>query len=504
MKRFLRTISCAAAAAVLFVFALSAAGCASSGGKTVLRVYNWEDYISQPDGSSDEYVDLIAKFEEENPGVTVEYSTFGTNENMYNELKINAAGYDLVCPSDYMIMKMIDEDMVEPFTDDFLANSNYAKYASPYIKDLFEQNEWTRYAAAYMWGTMGYVYNPELVSAEDLSSWAGIWSGKYDHMSTIKDSVRDSYFLGVAYVYREELAALAKEYGAGNMTLSDEKYAEYNEKVTAIMNRTDEDTLEKVKSALLDLKQYLYGFEVDSGKQDMITGKISINFAWSGDAVFAMDDAEPYTDENGREIPGIYLNYIVPDECSNIWFDGWVMPKGANVELAQKFIDFLSRPENAVANMNFIGYTSAVAGDEVYEEMIDWYDESAEGTPGFDEDGNALVPYDLNYFFGGTGNYDDYVIYVSEDSLNRQISAQYPTEQVIVRSAVMQHFDNETTAAVNEMWEEVKGLPIPVWAYIVIAVIIALILVAALSYIYKGKRREPKPKKGYRILKKGA
>lgn len=96
------------------------------------------------------------------------------------------------------------------------------------------------------------------------------------------------------------------------------------------------------------------------------------------------------------------------------------------------------------------------------------------------------------------------MIYVSEDSLNRQVSAQYPTEQVIVRSAVMQHFDNETTAAVNEMWEEVKGLPIPVWAYIVIAVIIALILVAALSYIYKGKRREPKPKKGYRIQKKGA
>ena len=217
-----------------------------------------------------------------------------------------------------------------------------------------------------------------------------------------------------------------------------------------------------------------------------------------------MDDAEPYTDENGREVPGIYLNYIVPEECSNIWFDGWVMPKGANVELAQKFIDFLSRPENAVANMNFIGYTSAVAGDEVYEEMIDWYDESAEGTPGYDEDGNALVPYDLNYFFGGTGDYGDYVIYVSEESLNRQISAQYPTEEVIVRSAVMQHFDNETNAAVNEMWEEVKGLPIPVWAYVVIAVIAALILVAALSYVYKGKRSEPKPKKGYKILKKGA
>ena len=506
MSRALRLAAVFASLFIIGTLALSATGCAASSASTVLRVYNWEDYISQPDGESDEYVDLIAKFEEENPGVTVEYSTFGTNENMYNELKINAAGYDLVCPSDYMIMKMISEDMVEPFTDDFLANSNYTKYASPYIKDLFEENGWTRYAAAYMWGTMGYVYNPALVNAEDLSGWAGIWSNTYDHMTTIKDSVRDSYFLGVAYVYRDELKALADEYNAAEMTLADERYAEYNAKVTEIMNRTDGDTLEKVKNALLDLKQYLYGFEVDSGKQDMITGKISINFAWSGDAVYSMDDAEPVFDEETGEqtASGIYLNYIVPEECSNIWFDGWVMPKGANVELAQKFIDFLSRPENAVANMNFIGYTSAIAGDEVYEEMIDWYDESAENTPGFDEDGNALVAYDLNYFFGGTGEYENYVIYVSQDSLNRQISAQYPTEEVIVRSAVMQHFDNETNAAVNEMWEEVKGLPIPVWAYIVIAVIAALIIVAVLSYLYKGKRRGHKPKKGYKILKRGA
>lgn len=168
MSRALRIAAVFASLFIIGTFALSAAGCTASSASTVLRVYNWEDYISQPDGESDEYVDLIAKFEEENPGVTVEYSTFGTNENMYNELKINAAGYDLVCPSDYMIMKMISEDMVEPFTDDFLANSNYTKYASPYIKDLFEENGWTRYAAAYMWGTMGYVYNPALVNAEDL------------------------------------------------------------------------------------------------------------------------------------------------------------------------------------------------------------------------------------------------------------------------------------------------------------------------------------------------
>ena len=347
-----------------------------------------------------------------------------------------------------------------------------------------------------MWGTMGYVYDPERVSGEELSSWAGLWKEENARVATIKDSVRDSYFLGVAYVYREELMQLKGEYESGELSPAD-----YNAAVTKIMNRTDEETIDRTKEAMIELKQHLYGFEVDSGKQDMVTGKISINFAWSGDAVYTMDEAEPYIDEEtGREVEGIYLNYVVPEECSNIWFDGWVMPKGANRELAEKFIDFLSRPENAVANMNYIGYTSAIAGDAVFEEMLDWYAEGEEGDT--DEAGKPLVAYDLNYFFGGTGDgaYRDgeYVIYVSEESSHRQISAQFPTEEVLARSAIMQYFDNDTNAAVNEMWEEIKGLPIPGWAYIVIAAIAAGIVVIALTYVYKGKKREAKPKKGYR------
>ena len=356
-----------------------------------------------------------------------------------------------------------------------------------------------------MWGTMGYVYDPAISESveQDLSSWAGIWDARYASKATIKDSVRDSYFLGVAVAYREELMQLKEQYDGGAIGADD-----YNARITEIMNRTDEDTLEKTKDALISLKENLYGFEVDSGKQDMVAGRISINFAWSGDAVYTMDDAEPYYEEDGTYAEGIYLNYIVPEECSNIWFDGWVMPKGANTELAEMFIDFLSRPENAVANMNYIGYTSSIAGDAVFEEMVDWYDESADpDSRGFDEDGNALVPYDLNYFFNGTsdGNHadGDFIIYVSEESAKRQISAQYPTEEVLVRSAIMQHFDDDINAAVNEMWEEVKGLPIPVWAYVVIAVIAAGIVVIALSYVYKGKRKDPKPKKGYTVVKKG-
>ena len=520
-----RILTAALALCFLLSFVLTATGCATDAA-LVLRVYNWEDYISEPtqneDGTvEDDYVDLIAEFEtayfeETGTRVRVEYSTFGTNENMYNELKINPGSYDLVCPSDYMIMKMISEDMVEKFSEDFLSSSNYANYASPYIKELFEANYatvngenhyWSDYSVPYMWGTMGYVYNPELSETvgEDLSSWAGLWNADYSSVATIKDSVRDSYFLGVAVAYRDELLQLKEQYGIDeNTRLDDPNYTAYNEEVTKIMNRTDEGTLERTKDALIQLKENLYGFEVDSGKQDMVAGRISINFAWSGDAVYTMDDAEPYTDENGTYHDGIYLNYIVPEECSNIWFDGWVMPKGANTELAEAFIDFLSAPENAVANMNYIGYTSSIAGDAVFEEMIDWYDESADpDNRGFDEDGNALEPYDLNYFFGGTGNYDDYTVYVSEDSLHRQLYAQYPTEEVLVRSAIMQHFDDETNAAVNEMWEEVKGLPIPVWAYVVIAVIAAGIIVIALSYVYKGKRKEPKPKKGYTAVTKG-
>ena len=162
-KRFISLFLCFMMLAAVACFA----GCSPKKGKEVLKVYNWEDYISDEDDEESGLKDLISAFEKEY-GVVVEYSTFGTNENMYNELKINAAGYDLVCPSDYMIMRMIKEDMVEPFSDEF-QKGEYRTYASPYLQELFEKNGWSDYAAAYMWGTMGFVYNPESVSYTHLT-----------------------------------------------------------------------------------------------------------------------------------------------------------------------------------------------------------------------------------------------------------------------------------------------------------------------------------------------
>jgi len=356
-------------------FSLIACEGSSSGKELVLNVYNWEEYIAD---------DVIEGFEKEyarthnGTKVKVNYSTFGTCENMYNELKLTQNKnngnfkYDLVCPSDYMIQRMIEEDMCEKieWKDD---QQNYENNTSQYIKDLFDRElqpantslspyKLSDYSACYMWGTMGFVYNPEFVNPEDMNTWKGVLNPKYKNRITIKDSVRDSYILAMGIAYEEELMALKTAYPDPE---------EYNKQINDFFNLVTTDkngvpgTITKTAEVLKKVKSNLYGFEVDSGKNDMATGKLWINFAWSGDAVYILDVAE---DEEGTE-----LYYSVPQEGSNIFFDGWVMPKGANKELAQEFLDYMFRTEIAVENMNYIGYTASTAGLDIFENAIDWY-----------------------------------------------------------------------------------------------------------------------------------
>ena len=406
-----------------------------------LRVYNWEDYISIDDGSG-ESVDLIKKFEQHckekfNLDVKVKYSTFGTLENMYNELMLTRTqakdgsytyAYDLVCPSDYMVQKMILEGMVEKYDYTIQEGklgyiNGYYDNASKFIVDLFKKYGWQDYATGYMWGTMGFVYNPEVITKlpgyteGDENHWSFIWKEYVKNLGTIKDSIRDTYALALGYVYSEELAALRKSYESKSITK-----AQYTDKVVEIFNRTDEESVNKVEEALSILKENIYGFEVDSGKKDMATGKIAINFAWSGDAVYTLDTADE--DENGAK-----LYYAVPEEGSNIWFDGWVMPKGANIPLAQEFINFLAQPENAKANMDFIGYTSVIAGNEMFENCVDNYGtyimveceapkegEAAEKAEGEEEEEESKPFLDKE-----SGKYycDKYVGELSEEELNK-------------------------------------------------------------------------------------
>ena len=430
----------------------------------------------------------------------MEYSTFGTNEDMYNQLKLGDQ-YDLICPSDYMIMKLAAEDMLEPFTEAFFDAENELNYyianLSPYIKDVFDSNtvtlkstgekhSWSEYAAGYMWGTTGFIYNPEYVSLDELDYWDAMIDSAYANKVTTKDNVRDSYFVGTAILYQDELLDLRDRYQAGEIDS-----AAYNHGVTEIMNRTDEETVSKVQEILLEMKDNIYGFETDTGKSDMVKGIIWLNFAWSGDAVYAIDLAEyGEGDEELSEEEAVYLNYFIPEECANLWFDGWVMPKGAQVEAAQAFINFLSRPDNAVRNMYYIGYTPVIAADEVYE-----YVEYTYGVEEGDEE--DAVEYDLSYFFG-----KETVLLTYEDQLERQLYGQYPTEEVMHRCAVMDYFDDDANERINELWTKVKGSQLDAWAIAVICVGVVGIAAFVLLFKFGGKidwfRR--KPKKGYELV----
>ncbi|MBR6737372.1 MAG: extracellular solute-binding protein [Clostridia bacterium] len=531
-------------------------GCAKKDDVIYLDVYNWEDYLC-----IDEDVNLIEAFEEMasekyQKTVKVNYSTFGTNENMYNELQLSKVkredgsydyGYDLVCPSDYMIQKMILEGMVEKYDRTLNNLTNYDTYSSNYILNLFETNGWTDYACAYMYGTMGFVYNPDVLAQNgyqdgDELKWDLPWKTYYKNLGTIKDSIRDTYALAIGYVYSSELLTLKESYNSGNYTES-----EYSKEVEKIFNLTDPETVQKVTDALTVLKGNVYGFEVDSGKRDMASGKIAINFAWSGDAVYTLDIAE----EAGTE-----LYYTVPEEGSNIWFDGWVMPKGANVELAQDFVNFLADPENAKSNMNFIGYTPAVAGEEMVELCKEWYGvytlietTDVDNADFIDDDGTAYFEYyiqdaidegllveGINYTLNGidseTGykkitvseikypEYDDdeniigftseenvelfdydvsFLLTTREDNLNgvtysvwtdtlgRQLTTQYPDRETVMRCAIMKHFSDEEMKRLNDMWDEVKVMAMPTWLmwFIVISILVVAVVYPIMAELNK-------------------
>ena len=511
-KRRLGALALAAVAALPTLLFL--AGC--SGEKTVvLRVFNWEEYIDEggegsyqydyevnEDGSAPPIIeDFEAWYEETySTPIHVEYSTFGTNEDMYNQLQLGDE-YDLLCPSEYMIMKLAAEDYLQPYDESFfdpaVEENYYIRNVSPYIREMFESNRinkadasddatWADYAAGYMWGVTGFTYNPEYVEEEELSAlgWDIMCAGQYQNKVTTKDNVRDSYFVALAILYREEIEAL------------DKSDPDYNKKLTAILNRTDEETIAKAEEIMREMDENIYGYETDTGKADIVSGKIWLNFAWSGDAVYAMDLAEAGEDEEGNETASTLLNFFIPEECANLWFDGWVMPKGANRQAAQAFVNFMSKPENAVRNMYYIGYSGVIAGEEVLSYVKDCY----EVDPADYENAEDVTSYDLSYFFGDTVEAGSAVFYAdSEQASSRQLHAHYPTEDVTLRCAVMDYYGEAANEAINELWSRIKSETLDAWAIAVICVGVALIIAAVLLSKFGGKLDlfRSKPKKGY-------
>lgn len=391
----------------------SLASCSNDDGYLLLRVINSEDYIYLNDPTDPESApDLIHQFEDSEAvkelletkypqykGVKVIYDTSDTNETLYSELQTGKTNYDLMNVSDYMAQKIVSNGLAVPLYEHGCTIDNYSDYASVNIKsrldniiakqkyyDSEEGKIKTKdlpladYAVGYMWGTLGILFNPNYsefsASMEeaiyDMQSYGALWDSKYKGTISIKNSMRDTYAAALLYRYRDEFEAIRQEYIDAGKT---EKALEvYSTKFSEIFNRCSESEVAEVKEALDALKLNIFGLEVDSGKQDIITQKIGINLAWSGDAVYSMDQAEdPEEVKNPFE-----LYYSVPELGSNLWFDAWIMPNNsrsdAQYELAHLFLNFLCDPENAAQNMDYTGYTSFIGGDSVLELVRDWYD----------------------------------------------------------------------------------------------------------------------------------
>lgn len=403
-----------------------------------LRIASWEEYIDEGDEENNAMVDDFEQWYEEQTGnkIKVEYIPLEDNEKMYNQITIGEK-YDLLCPSEYMIMKLQAEDKLEKFPVSFFDTSvetnYYAKNVSPYIDKTFSEGKltngesWKDYAAGYMWGTTGFVVKPEF--KDEAQSWNIVKN--HGANATAKNNVRDSYFMGLGMYYENEI-------NSGKLTKDD-----FTAAITDKMNDTSVDTMNAVKTILTGVKSSGVRFETDEAKEDVIAGELDVSYQWSGDAVYILDTAE--------EEKNLSLNYVIPSLASNLWFDGWVMMKGANVDAATAFVNFVSKPENAVRNCDYIGYTPCVGGDAVFDYFKEKYcaaDGAAEGT----------ADYDLSYFFSSDGLHNEkYVLTVPETQLHRQLFAQFPDETTIGRLVVMRYFDAATNDRANSLWSEVSA-----------------------------------------------
>ena len=265
-------------------------------------VYNWGEYIDP---------EVLTMFEEET-GIDVVYEEFETNEILYPKISSGAIAYDAICPSDYMIQRMMENDLLAEIDFDNIPNIKYI--GSQYMEQSRQFDPENKYSVPYCWGTVGILYNKTMVD-EPVDSWGILWDEKYRDNILMQDSVRDAF--GVAL-----------------------RYLGYS------LNSTDLDELTEARDLLIEQKPLVQAYVIDQVRDKMIGNEAAIGVIYSGEAIYTQ-----------KENPD--LEYVVPKEGSNIWIDSWVIPKNAeNKENAEKFINFLCRPDIALMNFEYITYST--------------------------------------------------------------------------------------------------------------------------------------------------
>lgn len=410
--------------------ALLIAGC-SEDREHILKVYNWGDYIDE------ELIDEFEVWYEEQTGEPVEiiYQTFDINETMLSKIELGHEDYDVVCPSDYIIERMLANDLLLPLERDFGETPDYTGNMAPFIYDKLAEVQGNGknandYCVGYMWGTVGLIYNPKYIPEEETKSWDVLKNPAYKGKILMKDAFRD--------VYTSLLIALNKE------------ALESGEKdIRTLTFDTSEESVKLVEDYLNSFKDAVCGWEADFGKEQMTKELAWINLSWSGDAQWAIDEAADI---------GMELKYAIPESGSSVWFDGWVIPKYAqNTKAARYFINFMCKPENALRNMDMTGYVSVVGDRQILEAM---------------SDSTEYAPIDASYFFGPEAD----SAYVNP--------VMYPDRKVIERCGMMHDGGTEDLL---KMWSRIKGDSASAWTYILICIVFAG-LIFAVIYKYTKKR----------------
>ena len=419
---------------ILFAAAMMLLGCSEDRSR-ILKVYNWADYIDE---------ELLGEFEEwylEQTGEEVEiiYQTFDINETMLSKIELGHEDYDVVCPSDYIIERMLRSDLLLPIEKDFGDTPDYTRNIAPYIFDQFNNIEGNGknandYAVGYMWGTVGVIYNPKYVSEEDVKTWDVLRNPAYAGKVLMKDAFRDVY------------TALL-------IGLNEEALEQGEKDLKTLTFDTSAESIALVENYLDSFKESVAGWEADFGKEQMTKELAWLNLSWSGDAQWAIDEAAEM---------GIELKYAIPENGSVVWFDGWVIPKYArNTKAASYFINFMCMQETALRNMDMTGYVSVIGGEEILENISD------------DEEYEAV---DARYFFGE-----------GADSVHVN-PIMYPDGATIRKCGIMH---DGGTEELLKMWSRVKGSNASIWTYTLIILVFAgLITLVILKYTRKAYRRK--------------
>lgn len=405
-----------------------------------LYVMNWGDYIAP---------DTVVNFEawykaKTGEDIKVIYTTQDTNEMMFTQVEKSGETIDLVCPSEYTIEKMLKAGMLKKIdkakisTIDNVDPAFYTKVESGFGTLTINGQEVNMkdYFVPYMWGTLGVLYNSDVITQEEAEGagygllWNTIEKKELKRKILLKDSVRDTYAAGLLYL---------KEQGK-----LPEKYNSYS--VEKLINTVDAELLDAVEEALIEQKKDLKEYEVDQGKGDMVKGAAYVNLAWSGDALYAMEEAL----END-----VNLDFFVPAVGGNIWFDGWVIPTTCqNEKAALAFIEYNCLPEVAIANAIEIGYTCGInpevlkANENVKAALYE-------------------AEYDVDEYFSDIVRYPD----MTDVTLG------------------MMHDFGDDQVAVMAMWERVKATKTSATLWIVLGSVAGVVVIGvALFFIIKNKK----------------